>query len=96
MRRERFHQLRLRALEALCRKLVGMGRIGQAVQAGIAAVSGEPLRESAHRELVMAHIAEGNVAAALRQYEAFRRLLADELKLEPSEEMRSLVRGLNP
>jgi DNA-binding SARP family transcriptional activator len=96
MRRERFHQLRLRALETLCRKLVAMGRIGQAVQAGIAAVSGEPLRESAHRELVMAHIAEGNVAAALRQYESFRVLLADELKLEPSEEMKLLVKGLNP
>lgn len=95
MRRERYHQLRLRALEGLCQRLVAMGRIGQAVQAGIAAVSGEPLRESAHRELVMAHIAEGNVAAALRQYETFRQLLADELKLEPSEEMQSLVEGLN-
>jgi len=40
--RERYHQLRLRALEALCRRLCSKGRFGQAVQAGIAAVSGDP------------------------------------------------------
>jgi DNA-binding SARP family transcriptional activator len=95
MRRERHHQLRLRALEALCRRLTAMGRFGQAVQAGIAAVSGEPLRESAQRALVSAHMAEGNVAAAARQYDSFRRLLRDELKLDPSAEMRALVKGLN-
>lgn len=54
MERERYHQLRLRALEALCRRLCASGRFGQAVQAGMAAVSGEPLRESARRALIEA------------------------------------------
>ena len=95
LERESYHQLRLRALEALCRRLSAEGRFGQAVQAGVAAVSGEPLRESAHVALIEAHLAERNVAAALREYEAFRRLLHDELGLEPSEDMRALVEGLD-
>ena len=94
MERESYHQLRLRALEALCRRLSAGGRVGQAVQAGLAAVSGEPLRESARRALIEAHLAENNVAAALREYDAFRQLLRDELGLEPSEDMRALVEGL--
>ena len=94
MERESYHQLRLRALEALCRRLSAKGRFGQAVQAGLAAVSGEPLRESARRALIEAHLAEHNVAAALREYEAFRQLLHDELGLDPSEDMRALLEGL--
>ncbi len=94
MEREAYHQLRLRALEALCRRLSAKGRFGQAVQAGLAAVSGEPLRESARRALIEAHLAERNVAAALREYDAFARLLRDELGLEPSEDLRGLVEGL--
>lgn len=94
MERESYHQLRLRALEALCRRLSAAGRFGQAVQAGVAAVSGEPLRESARTALIEAHLAERNVAAALREYEAFRRLLHDELGLDPSEDLRALVDGL--
>jgi DNA-binding SARP family transcriptional activator len=91
MERESYHQLRLRALEALCRRLSAAGRFGQAVQAGLAAVSGEPLRESARSALIEAHLAERNVAAALREYDAFRELLHDELGLEPSEDLRALV-----
>ena len=92
--RERFHQLRLRALEALCRRLTEMGRPGQAVQAGMAAVAGEPLRESAHRSLIEAHLAEGNAVAALSEYETFRRLLDAEFGLQPSAAMEDLVSGL--
>ncbi|MGZ6496264.1 MAG: AfsR/SARP family transcriptional regulator, partial [Actinomycetota bacterium] len=94
MERERYHQLRLRALEALCRRLSAKGRFGQAVQAGLAAVSGEPLRESARRALIEAHLAEHNIGAALREYEAFARLLHDELGLDPSEELRALLEDL--
>lgn len=94
MERESYHQLRLRALEALCRRLSAKRRFGQAVQAGLAAVSGEPLRESARRALIEAHIAEGNAAAALREYDSFRDLLHQELGLVPSEATQALVRHL--
>jgi len=95
LERESYHQLRLRALEALCRRLSAKGRFGQAVQAGLAAVSGEPLRESARRALIEAHLAERNVGAALREYDAFCQLLHDELGLDPSEDLRALVEGLS-
>lgn len=94
VKREHHTQLRLRALETLCRRLTAMGRFGQAVQAGMLAVSGEPLRESAQRALVAAHIAEGNLGAALKQYEAFRELMRVEIKLDPSQEMQALVKGI--
>jgi DNA-binding SARP family transcriptional activator len=89
--RERFRQLRLHALEALCRSLTCAGRHAEATEAGIAAVAAEPLRESAHRTLVSAHLAEGNAGEALRQYELCRKILRRELGLQPSPEFTRLV-----
>jgi DNA-binding SARP family transcriptional activator len=89
--RERFRQLRLHALEALCRSLSAAGRHAEATEAGIAAIACEPLRESAHRALVSAHLAEGNAGEALRQYRLCRDLLARELGLEPTPELERLV-----
>jgi len=90
--RERFHQLRLRALERMCERLTASGRFARAVEAGLAAVAGEPLRESAHRALVKVHIAEGNRAEAVRQYQIYRHLLHDQLGLAPSSQIVELVR----
>jgi len=91
VKRDHHTQLRLRALEALSLRLSEMRRFGEAVQAAMLAVAREPLRESAQRTLVQVHLAEGNVAAALKQYVSFRELLLEELNLEPSPEMQSLV-----
>jgi DNA-binding SARP family transcriptional activator len=93
LERERFHQLRLHALEALCDRLITAGRYGEAIDAGLAAVTAEPLRESAHRVLIKAHLAEGNQGEADRQYQLCRRLLRDELGVEPSNALRALVSG---
>jgi DNA-binding SARP family transcriptional activator len=92
--RERFRQLRVHALERLCDRLTAAGRFAEAVDAGLAAVESEPLRESAHRALIRTHLAEGNACEALRQYRAFRELLRRELGLRPSELMEALVRRL--
>ncbi len=92
--RERFRQLRLHALERLCAELARAGRYGRAVEVCLAAVSGEPLRESAQRELIQVHLAEGNRIEALRQFEAYRRLMSDELGLEPSPQMLELIGDL--
>ncbi len=92
--RERFRQLRVHALERLCERLILERRFTEAVETGLAAVEGEPLRESAHRVLIHAHLAEGNAAEALRQYRVFRGLLRDRLGLEPSGQMDALVRPL--
>jgi len=92
--RERYRQARLHALEQLCARHRAAGAYDLALRAGLTAVSGEPLRESAHRQVVETHLAEGNPAEALRQYETFRRLLRAELGLPPSAAIRALVAGL--
>ena len=94
LERERYRALRLRALDALCERLIGAGRLDDALDVGHAAVAGEPLRESAHRALVRVHLAEGNTGEAIRQYQLFRRLLRDHLGLEPSGRMEELMRGI--
>ncbi len=63
-------------------------------EAGLAAVSGEPLRESARHALIQAHLAEHNIDAALREYDAFRPPFRAESGLDPSENLRALVEGL--
>ena len=89
--RERYHHLRLHALEAMCERLTSIQRYGEAVEAGLAAVRAEPLRESAHQTLIKVHIAEGNRSEAKRQYQSCRHLLRNELGLEPSPGLKSLL-----
>jgi DNA-binding SARP family transcriptional activator len=89
--REHYNQLRLHALESLCYRLTSVGRHGEAVVAGLAAVRAEPLRESAHRAVVEAHLAAGNQWEAVRQYERCRQLLREQLGVEPTDALRRLV-----
>jgi DNA-binding SARP family transcriptional activator len=92
--RERLRQLRLHALESSCARLILAGSFGRAVQAALVAIQEEPLRETAHRALIQAHLAEGNAVEAVRQYRRYTRLLWEELRLEPSPQTKALVRGL--
>jgi DNA-binding SARP family transcriptional activator len=89
--RERHRQLSLHALELLCEHLTRTGRHGAAVLAGLAAVDREPLRESAHRALIRAHLAEGNTAEAIRRYRQYEAIAARDLGVAPSAMMRSLL-----
>jgi len=93
--RERFRQLRLRALDTLCDRLTEAGRFDTALEAGLAAVAGEPLRESSHRAVIRAHLADGNVAEAVRQYRLCRRLLNDHLGLAPSDQTDGLFENIH-
>ena len=54
------------------------------------AVRLEPYRESSHRLLIAAHAAGGNRAEALRAYERCRRLLSEDLGVDPAPETESL------
>jgi DNA-binding SARP family transcriptional activator len=91
--KEMFRHLRLQALEAICEGLTRAGRLPEAVEVGLAAVAGEPLRETAQRVLIGAHLAQGNRCEAVRQYASYRRLLRDELGLDPSRDLDRLVSG---
>jgi DNA-binding SARP family transcriptional activator len=89
--RERLRQLQLHALEALSEQLVSRGRYASAVQAALEAVRMEPLRESSHRAVIAVHLAEDNVAEALRHYEHVCDLLRAELRVEPSDRLKALL-----
>jgi DNA-binding SARP family transcriptional activator len=92
--RERFRQLRLHALETLCRQFAARHRFAQAIEAGLAAVASEPLRESAHRALIQAYLEEGNRAEAIRQYRRCGEVLRQELGIEPSPVTQALAGAL--
>jgi DNA-binding SARP family transcriptional activator len=81
MERERIRQRTLHALEALSERLTAVGRFADAIEAAILATNAEPLRESAQRTLIRAHIAEGNLTEARRSYRAYHDLVHRELGL---------------
>ncbi|MGY1709828.1 BTAD domain-containing putative transcriptional regulator [Geodermatophilus sp. SYSU D00758] len=94
LERDRLLQVRLHALEAAAERMISAGRAGEALQAAHLAIRAEPLRESAHRTVVRAHLAEGNLAEALRAHAAFRDLLRRELGVPPTEQMTRLVQDI--
>ncbi|HTJ75476.1 MAG TPA: tetratricopeptide repeat protein [Acidimicrobiales bacterium] len=83
-RQRELDTLRVRALELLAEACSATGDHRAAVAAAGEAVALAPLQESAHRRLMAAHEAGGDRAAALRAYEACRRVLAEELGVGPS------------
>lgn len=91
--RERFRQLRLHALDALCARQADERHYAAAVETALAAVDADPYRESSRRCLIAAYIGEGNVHDAVDQFDAFRRLLADDLEAEPTHALRSMIHG---
>ncbi|MFD9908910.1 BTAD domain-containing putative transcriptional regulator [Streptomyces sp. NPDC059063] len=90
--RERLHQLRLHALEALSARLVARHQYGPALEAALESTRIDPLRESAHRAVVSVHLAEHNLTEAVRQFETFRGLLRGELGVEPSGQFSAMLR----
>ncbi|HET6985124.1 MAG TPA: bacterial transcriptional activator domain-containing protein [Kribbella sp.] len=88
---ETWHQLRMHGLEALADHLVTARRYSEAIEAALAAVSADPMRESARGALIRAHLAEGNRSEAIREFDRYGRLLNAELGLEPTAALQRLL-----
>jgi DNA-binding SARP family transcriptional activator len=73
--RERFRQIRLNALEELSAVLSEAGRHAEAVELAQELVHTAPSRESARRALIEAHLAQGEIAEAVAQYDEYQELL---------------------
>lgn len=73
--RERFRQLRLHAIEERGQRLTAAGRHDAAVAMAEVAARSAPSRESARRVLIEAHLAQGNIAAAVAEYDSYHELL---------------------
>ena len=94
LHRERHRQVRLHALEDLCRVFTRMGRTAAAIEIALEAVAADPLRESAQRLLIETHLAEGNPSEAIRQFRAYERILRLNLGVAPSVELAALLPSL--
>lgn len=92
MARERLRHRVLHALEGVSRRLSQAGRHQEAVEAAIVAASVEPLRDSAQRALIAAHVAEGNWNEARRSCQIYVDLLGDELGIAPPCDLAELLR----
>ncbi|MEV0248471.1 BTAD domain-containing putative transcriptional regulator [Nocardia sp. NPDC050712] len=91
--RERLRHRVLHALESLSRQFCLAGRYAEGVDAAMLAVGADPIRESAQRVLIEAHLAEGNVGEARRAFGVFRRLILRELGVPPSPQLTALLAG---
>jgi len=89
--RERLRQLRLHALDVAALSLAQRRRYAEALDLALTAVTSDPLRESAHRTVILIHLAEGNVHEAVRSYLAYSRLLEDELGVRPGADLHDLL-----
>ena len=84
--RDRLERLHQDALEIGADGLLASGNPREAVALAAQAVGRQPLREAAYLLLVRAYAAEGDQAAAVATYLDLRRMLADELGIDPSPE----------
>ncbi len=89
--RERLRQRVMHALDRVAALALEEGRIAGSIDAALTSVSMEPLRETPRRVLVAAHLAEGNVSEAIREYDAYAALLEDQLGIAPTGEFSGLV-----
>jgi predicted ATPase/DNA-binding SARP family transcriptional activator len=88
----RLDELRLACVEERFESELQLGRHAELVGELEAWVIEQPLRERLRGQLILALYRSGRQSEALAQYQATRRMLADELGLEPSPELRELER----
>jgi predicted ATPase/DNA-binding SARP family transcriptional activator/Tfp pilus assembly protein PilF len=86
LERERLHRHVIDALSHLINYHTQRGDYAQARQYAWRQVELEPWREEAHRHLMWLFALDGQRRAALAQYETCRRVLAEELNVEPTDE----------
>lgn len=92
--RERHRRLQLGALARLMH-LAALGRDwNDAIRCGEAMLELDELREDVHREVMRCHIAAGQRALALRQFERCRTALRRELAIQPMRETVALYQQI--
>ncbi|HZT44885.1 MAG TPA: AfsR/SARP family transcriptional regulator [Gaiellaceae bacterium] len=90
----RLDELRLVALEERIEADLALGREAEVVPELEALVAANPYRERLHGQLMLALYRSGRQADALERYQALRRLLDEELGLEPGELVKDLQKAI--
>lgn len=86
----RLHEARLDATEACAELELELGRHDRVVADLAAVVEDQPLRERARGQLMLAQYRSGRRAEALRTYQDARRVLVEQIGLEPGPQLREL------
>ena len=89
--RERLRTVYLNSLGCLMRYRATHGAPERGIVHAEEILRHDPLREEIHRQLMRLHIATGARASAARQYDMCRRLLGEELGVEPMSETEALL-----
>jgi len=92
--RTRTQQERLAAQEDRAEALLGLGAYERVRTEAGELLATEPLRERSHAQLIRASYQAGDVTAALAAFTTARRVLVDELGIEPGEELTRLHRAI--
>ncbi len=90
VQRENLNRRALEALDCLAEYHSRRGAHEQALALARRALGLDPWREEAHRQVMRSLALSGQRGAALVQYETCRRVLAEEMKVEPSAETAAL------
>jgi DNA-binding SARP family transcriptional activator len=90
----RLEELRVIALEQRVEADLALGQHGELVPELEALVGEHPYRESLHGQLMLALYRSGRQADALERFQALRRLLDEELGLEPGEQLKQLQKAI--
>ncbi|MBE7552040.1 MAG: tetratricopeptide repeat protein [Anaerolineales bacterium] len=92
--RERLRELMIQALDSLVSHYLGQADYPTGLDSAARLLALEPWRETAHRQMMLLLARSGRREAALAQYETCRRILAEELGVEPMAETTALYQRL--
>ncbi len=93
-RREQIHRQLLEGMQQLAEVFAAMGDYEQSIQHSRQLLELEPWDEAAHSLLMHSLARNGQRSAALAQYETCRRLLEQELGVEPSPETQAVYESI--
>ncbi|MCA1554637.1 MAG: hypothetical protein LC737_09695 [Chloroflexi bacterium] len=94
LQRERLRQAALQVLYRLAVKQSEARDYRSGIETAMRLLAIEPWQEEAHRQLMTLYALNGQRSAALAQYETCRRLLRDELGVEPDKSTRQLFQQI--
>jgi DNA-binding SARP family transcriptional activator len=95
LERERLDLRRVAALEAIAVQRLDDGAFAECLDVALLAIGVDPYRESLHRIVIRAHLAEGNDSEARRHYSRLERLLESSIGAAPSPETAGLIARLD-
>jgi DNA-binding SARP family transcriptional activator len=90
VQRTKLQQVLVRGLECLSSAFLSNGEPPQAAHYAGEAIAMEPLREVGYQLLIRAHTKAGNRSEAVQAYQQCRKILGEQLGIDPSPETEAL------